>query len=132
MAVYAFASEDDFKRAVRAIKLSESSRLDITRKRGRWPVAGSGGSESGLAEGRLTTELVPASNSLTGGTEFSFIQYIDSGSDEVPKNLRDDMTLDGVNRSTTLAASAGVYIICAKISDEWRPIWVDSSNVCTE
>lgn len=131
MAVYAFASEDDFKRAVRAIKLSESSRLDITRKRGRWPVAGSGG-DSGLVEGRLTTELVPASNSLTGGTEFSFIQYIDSGSDEVPKNLRDDMTLDGVNRSTTLTASAGVYIICAKINDEWRPIWVDSNNVCTE
>ena len=131
MAVYAFASEDDFKRAVRAIKLSESSRLDITRKRGRWPVAGSGG-ESGLVEGRLTTELVPASNSLTGGTEFSFIQYIDSGSDAMPKNLRDDMTLEGVNRSTTLEASAGVYVICAKINDEWRPIWVDSNNVCTE
>ena len=130
MAVYAFASEDDFKRAVRAIKLSESSRLDITRQRGRWPVAGS--AESGLVEGRLTSELVPASNSLTGGTEFRFIQYIDSGSDAMPKNLRDDMTLDGVNRSTTLAASAGVYIICAKINDEWRPIWVDSSNVCTE
>ena len=130
MAVYAFASEDDFKRAVRAIKLSESSRLDITRKRGRWPVAGSG--DSGLAEGRLTTALDPATNSLTGGSTFSFRQYIDSGSDEIPKVLINDMTLDGVNRSTTLEADAGVYIICGKINGEWRPIWVDSSNVCTE
>jgi len=131
MPVYAFASEDDFKRAVRAIKLSESSRLDITRQRGRWPVAGSGG-ESGMVEGRLTTELVPASNSLSGGSEFDFIKYIDTGANETPKILEDDEVLNGVNRSTTLAAAAGVYIICARINDEWRPIWVDSSNVCTE
>jgi len=131
MAVYAFASEDDFKRAVRAIKLSESSRLDITRKRGRWPVAGSGG-ESGLVEGRLISDLDPAGNSFTGGTTFTFTSYIDSGSDEMPKILTPGEGYQGVNRSTTLAASAGVYIICAKINDEWRPIWVDSSNVCTE
>ena len=131
MAVYAFASEDDFKRAVRAIKLSESSRLDITRKRGRWPVAGSGG-ESGLVEGRLISDLDPAGNSFTGGTTFSFTSYIDSGSDAMPKVLINDATLDGVNRSTTLEADAGVYIICGKINGEWRPIWVDSSNVCTE
>jgi hypothetical protein len=131
MAVYAFASEDDFKRAVRAIKLSESARLDITRQRGRWPVAGSGG-ESGMVEGRLISDLVPASNSLTGGSTFSFIQYIDSGSDAMPKVLINDVTLEGVNRSTTLEADAGVYIICGKINGEWRPIWVDSSNVCTE
>ena len=131
MAVYAFASEDDFKRAVRAIKLSESSRLDITRQRGRWPVAGSGG-ESGLAEGRLATPLNPASNSLNGGTAFTFIHYIDSDSESTPKILVDSEVLRGVNRSTTLTADPGVYIICAKINDEWRPIWVDSSTVCTE
>lgn len=130
MAVYAFASEDDFKRAVRAIKLSESSRLDITRKRGRWPVAGSGG-ESGLIEGSLTTDLRPASNSLTGATLFSFESYIDSGTDAVPKMLQVGEDLEGVNRSVTLEASAGVYIICAKINDEWRPIWVDNELFCT-
>jgi len=130
MAVYAFASEDDFKRAVRAIKLSESSRLDITRKRGRWPVAGS--ADSGIVEGRLTNAINPASNSLTGGTTFAFIQYIDSGTDVIPRVLIDDEVLFGVNRSTTLASEAGVYVICAKINDEWRPIWVDSSGVCSE
>ena len=131
MAVYAFASEDDFKRAVRAIKLSESSRLDITRQRGRWPVAGSGG-DSGLAEGRLTTPLTPATNSFTGGITFSFMQYIDSGVDVEPRRLIADMQFNGVNRSTTLEAEPGVYIICAKINGEWRPIFVDSSNVCTD
>ena len=128
MAVYAFASEDDFKRAVRAIKLSESARLDITRQRGRWPVAGS--AESGLVEGRLTSELVPASNSLTGGTLFGFIQYVEGDSQSTPKALITSGALQGVNRSVTLEASAGAYIICAKINDEWRPIWVDNELFC--
>ena len=129
MAVYAFASEDDFKRAVRAIKLSESSRLDITRKRGRWPVAGSGG--SGLVEGRLTSDMRPATNSLTGGTPFGFLQYVDGNSQATPTELITGGELEGVNRSTTLEAFAGVYIICAKINDEWRPIWVDNDYLCT-
>ena len=130
MAVYAFASEDDFKRAVRAIKLSESSRLDITRKRGRWPVAGSG--ESGMAEGRLTTEITAATNSLTAGEVFYFIQYEPSGSDAEPQTLIATNVLQGVNRSTTLEADSGRYVICAKINDEWRPIWVDNGEVCED
>jgi hypothetical protein len=128
MAVYAFASEDDFKRAVRAIKLSESARLDITRQRGRWPVAGS--AESGLIEGLLTTDLRPASNSLTGATVFGFESYIDTGTTTMPKTLQESGDLEGVNRSVTLEASAGAYIICAKINDEWRPIWVDNELFC--
>ena len=128
MAVYAFASEDDFKRAVRAIKLSESARLDITRQRGRWPVAGS--AESGLVEGRLTSDMRPATNSLTGGTLFGFIQYVEGDSQSTPKALITSGALQGVNRSVTLEASAGVYIICAKINDEWRPIWVDNELFC--
>lgn len=128
MAVYAFASEDDFKRAVRAIKLSESARLDITRQRGRWPVAGSSG--SGLVEGRLTSDMRPATNSLTGGSLFGFIQYVEGDSQSTPKALLTSGELEGVNRSVTLEASAGVYIICAKINDEWRPIWVDNELFC--
>jgi len=89
----------------------------------------SGSSGGNFIEGRLTSAMSPASNSLTGATTFTFRRFTVLDGSVEPKILReepDDET--GVNRDTTLEADVDAYIHCKKINGEWRPSPV--SDVC--
>jgi len=129
MAVYGFNSQADFNRAVKSIKASENARMDVTPSRGRYPNAGASGGGGNFIEGRLTSAISPASNSLTGATTFTFRRFTVLDGSVEPKILQeepDDET--GVNRDTTLEADVDAYVHCKKINGEWRPSPV--SDVC--
>ncbi len=85
-----------------------------------------------FVEGRLTTAMTPASNSLTGATTFKFKRFVVLDGSVTPKILKEKEGEDetGVNRDTTLAAGVDAYVHLKKINGEWRPSPV--SDVCAE
>lgn len=91
-------------------------------------LSGGGGN---FIEGRLTSAMTPASNSLTGATTFTFRRYVVLDGSVTPKILEErDEDETGVNRDTTLSADVDAYIHCKRIQGEWRPSPV--SDVCVE
>lgn len=92
-------------------------------------LAGDGGGN--FIEGRLTTDMVAAGNSLNGATTFKFKRYTVLDGSVTPKILQEEPDEEtGVNRDTTLEAKAGAYLHLKKINGEWRPSPV--SDVCVD
>ena len=90
-------------------------------------MAGGGGN---FIEGRLTSAMTPASNSLTGATTFTFRRFVVLDGSVTPKILEErDEDETGVNRDTTLSADVDAYCHFKRIQGEWRPSPV--SDICS-
>lgn len=91
-------------------------------------------------EGRLLTEITPATNGLTGATGFTFTQWVEDKSLDPqtdPLTLMEDVDesdevieVPGVNRSTKLACGVDGYVILNWINKSWRPVWAE--DVCPD
>ena len=102
---------------------------------GQWD---SGGNEALI--GRLITAISPASNSLTGATEFKVALWVpdpDIDPQTVPKTLMEEVDDDFVlietycvNRSTKLSANSGGMVILNRINGELIPCWVE--DICPD
>lgn len=77
--------------------------------------------------GRLTSNITAASpDSLTGASTFTFRQWTKVVGDAHDPKYYEEATDDtvGVNRSQ-MSGSAGQFVVCMQINNEWMPIWVD-------
>lgn len=77
--------------------------------------------------GVLTENLAAATNPYGGWTSANVrvLKY----SDYIARNMEpaagDNALLEVINRSTSLSASSGKFVIIEKIGTEWAFIWVD-------
>ena len=80
-----------------------------------------------LYEGELTLDLAAPGDGKTGATTAKAKEWIviPGTTGETAQLQLGDLEYKIVNRSETLSAVAGTYIIWIRIHNEWRIIWAD-------
>ena len=125
----------DAVRIGRAVSEYERTAMILPNPRKRQQFPGGDGGEALI--GRLITAISPASNSLTGATEFKVALWVpdpDIDPQTVPKTLMEEVDedfvlieTDCVNRSKKLSANPGGMVILNRINGELIPEWVEDS-----
>lgn len=80
-------------------------------------------SETAIRDAELTANLSPASNSKTGASTASAKFLVPDPDND--GDLMDGDTFTVTNRSLDASGLNGDYIVVARVSGEWRPIWMD-------
>lgn len=77
--------------------------------------------------GVLTENLAAATNPYAGWTsaEVRILRYTDRSSRNMEPAPGDNALLEVINRSTSLSASSGKFVIIEQVGLEWSFIWVD-------
>lgn len=88
-------------------------------------------SESGPLQseyyGVLTENLAAATNPYAGWTKANvrILMYSDYSARNMTPATGDEALIEAINRSTSLSASSGKFVIIKQIMNEWAFIWVD-------